>query len=398
MAPLVRSTPTKGLEAILGVPPLKLVLEEHSLRTIFRIQHHVFPDWDGRVKNRRPGHFHYWKKQLGKIIPENTITDSIPATPNWNPPYSVIIDDVKEARAENPLLHWNHQDIIVYTDGSKHKDGQTGLGYTIEFKKKYHRPRKAIKLCKKLPDTSTVFQAEVAAALEATCRLKGVKNKKILIRIDSQACLKALQAKTITSSLVMKCNNSLRALCQNNETVTLKWIKAHVGHQGNETADQLANQGAVNGPPLDLPKPPCWVKAKIKEHILNKWDHHWKMEPTCRQTKIFCPSILEPPISKKQLKSLTRTCLKQLLRLFTGHNVLRRHRNEIMYPGEGEPISCRWCEDPDSKESSEHVMFQCDAHHANRTQIFEQLPPLDPPCSPGKILSFLKRTGIGSCL
>ena len=63
----------------------------------------------------------------------NIITDSIPVTPNWNPPYSVIIDDVKEARAENPLLHWNHQDIIVYTDGSKHKDGQTGLGYTIEF-------------------------------------------------------------------------------------------------------------------------------------------------------------------------------------------------------------------------------------------------------------------------
>ena len=58
--------------------------------------------------------------------------------------------------------------------------------------------------------------------------------KYIKIYSDSQAAILALDKKEIYSQLVMDTIQVWELITNRNIQVTLSWIKAHVGHEGNE--------------------------------------------------------------------------------------------------------------------------------------------------------------------
>ena len=62
----------------------------------------------------------------------------------------------------------------------------------------------------------------------------------VKIFTDSQATLLALHNTIVTSQLVKNTILALNALSQNLRSLTISWIKAHVGNTGNERADELA--------------------------------------------------------------------------------------------------------------------------------------------------------------
>ena len=64
--------------------------------------------------------------------------------------------------------------------------------------------------------------------------------KYIKIFSDSQALLMALNKTTMTSKTVVKTHKELNKLGDKVQTLTLTWIKAHHGHDGNELADEYA--------------------------------------------------------------------------------------------------------------------------------------------------------------
>ena len=64
----------------------------------------------------------------------------------------------------------------------------------------------------------------------------------IKIFSDSQAAILALNSNTVTSSLVKQTIITLKALADSTKRVEIYWIKGHVGHDGNERADQLARE------------------------------------------------------------------------------------------------------------------------------------------------------------
>jgi ribonuclease HI len=73
----------------------------------------------------------------------------------------------------------------------------------------------------------------------------GNEGKHIYIMSDTEAALKALKAHTFKSKLVAECLGVLKRLTLKC-TVTLRWVPGHTGVEGNEKADQLANEGSNN--------------------------------------------------------------------------------------------------------------------------------------------------------
>ena len=82
---------------------------------------------------------------------------------------------------------------------------------------------------------------------------------------DSQAAILALNSNTVTSSLVKQTIITLNALADSTNRVEIHWIKAHVGHDGNEKADQLARE-AVKNSQVGINTPQSWAcyKAQLK--------------------------------------------------------------------------------------------------------------------------------------
>ena len=120
-------------------------------------------------------------------------------------------------------------------------EGRVGAGFVV-----FHNGNRIYTYSARLSDTATVFQAEehtmYAAAdyLIAMTLEIGVRYVKILS--DSQAAITAIVSPQIKSKKVLDAVDSLESLSTRTKKVTLAWIKAHVGIEGNEEADKAAKK------------------------------------------------------------------------------------------------------------------------------------------------------------
>ena len=72
-----------------------------------------------------------------------------------------------------------------------------------------------------------------------------IEGRKISINCDSQSSTRAIDSTVIKTKTIGNAKFALESLGAVNE-VTLRWIPAHSGFEGNELADQLARQGSNN--------------------------------------------------------------------------------------------------------------------------------------------------------
>jgi ribonuclease HI len=144
---------------------------------------------------------------------------------------------------------------------------------------------------------------------------------------------------------------------QSTNLVKIHWTKAHVGHEGNERADQLAKEGTAkinhSVEPI-LPVSKAWVKNKIKQYLHKEWTSRWIGITEARQTKIFFP---EPNgrLTKKLLTYDKQTCA-QIFRWVCGHSFHRYH-NFLLNPEIFTNPSCRLC--GAEKEETSHLFAFC---------------------------------------
>ena len=117
--------------------------------------------------------------------------------------------------------------------------------------------------------------------------------------------------------------------------VELRWIKAHVGHEGNERADELAKEGhkcALN----ETYTPKSWVKRFLNEKLREKWAKQWLATKITqyRHTKMWIPNIDLPQV-KGLLQINNRKTVGLIAQWITSFNNLNYHthtKNHTKYP------------------------------------------------------------------
>ena len=130
---------------------------------------------------------------------------------------------------------------------------------------------------------------------------------------------------------------------------------------GNEVADRLTKRGAdqtVQGPAPLVPAANC-----VQKRLLNNWrdvrcEEKWKNREDCRQSKLMMPNI-KNRWSKIILRK-SKTQIKVMVQLETGHANLRRHR--FLMKLEDSPL----CECGEEEEMSIHLLTSCPLQARNR--------------------------------
>ena len=229
--------------------------------------------------------------------------------------------------------------INVYTDGSN-TDTHTGSGYSIM------RGNDIIdEGSRRLPGESTVFQAEIMAkqmAMNSLANSINVNDRFIKIFSDSQAAIQALNSTYLTSKLVKNTINALNQVGNKVESLEINWIKAHVGHPGNERADALARNSVTLQQKNEGISPPySYFNSQLSDITYKLWTNEWQTHPTCRLSKNFL--LYQNKNKSKTIFKLSRSQMRRLLELVTGQNNLNYIQSKI-FPSIISEL-CRFCEE-----------------------------------------------------
>ena len=279
----------------------------------------------------------------------------------------------------------------------------------------------------KLKAHNSVFQAEIFA-IKKVCEIilshtEGTEDcwitadGKLDIYCDSQSAILALNSIFVQSELVRETIELLNHTANRIESLTIRWVRGHRGHIGNVRADTMARRGR-DDPGLPVPDSPKMAKATIKLKVemaaRRLWRMMWNMDPTCRQSKDWCPEGPRPQFAFEILR-LPRPICSQLIHFVTGHNFLRRHQaiiesselqrwelhedlgDDADFHEAMEPIaSCSLC--GRGEESSFHIMTECPILGTVRLSVFGRediFPPYDN-IPVFKLVSYLKETKLKS--
>jgi hypothetical protein len=146
---------------------------------------------------------------------------------------------------------------------------------------------------------------------------KNLTRRRIHICFDSRAALAALM-KTITeSSLVWEYMQVLEKLSKFNK-VTLMWIPGHQGIPGNEEADRLAKEGAIEVPPNQF----AAILFSVGKNLIKKQLErgHRARCTACTGYRQFKVLMRYPLASRaSELLSTSKLRLRAALGLLTGH-------------------------------------------------------------------------------
>ena len=133
----------------------------------------------------------------------------------------------------------------------------------------------------RLPDHSSVFQAEVLAVTTAAreSAVRAIPQEGITFFIDSQAAIKAITATEIKSKLVKCCREELKVLGTQHK-VSLYWVPGHEGIPGNEKADELAREGSAavlrqTEPLVNIPL--CALKLEVGKIATQEANTRWDL-------------------------------------------------------------------------------------------------------------------------
>lgn len=253
---------------------------------------------------------------------------------------------------------WPHHEIL-YTDGSKINNK---VGYAVFY------PKKNIIVKQQLSGYTSNFTAELKAIKEAFKICLENNTQHHIIFTD---CLSALQ-KIKSASPVTEINYLVAEIVRLNyeiisqgKTITLIWIKAHVGIKENETVDKLAKEAALIGAvDITFKTPKTDFYTTIKDKMRQDWQKHYESATS----GVYFRNI-KPEISKKPwFRDIhNKKFIQTIVRLRTNHIICPKYKHKI---GQLDDPNCNICielADP------QHILLQCSLNTNNINQFITQI-------------------------
>jgi ribonuclease HI len=186
--------------------------------------------------------------------------------------------------------HHGNDAIQIFTDGSKNAQG-VGAGIAIFIRNKSVHQRR-LTLHSKCSNNQAE-QLAIVTAMETIKELHIADNapREITIHTDSRITLQSLKNPKNHRHLIDEIRSKAISLEKHNWNIAFTWIRAHVGHFGNELADKLAKEAAGEDIISYNRIPICEIAQKIREMSLEKWQRQWDSTPKALTTKEFFPTI-----------------------------------------------------------------------------------------------------------
>ena len=385
-----KSTPTQGLELLTDTFPLHLWLEKEALCAYIRLSSLLPLTWSGRNKNKRRNlaHRRFWFLKIEEYGLEELLLE-IDSCYTLSPPslFSVLSESYHDSHFYRRYLTFSRWQ--VWTDGSKHKN-KVGSAFII-----YKQGEIWTMKTYRLPNTASVFQAELFAIFQAAKFLHTEEifeqHEKCVFFTDSMSALQALQAPETSTILVRRLIQQLNDLVSSNLQIHLLWVKAHSGIAQNEKVDTLAKDATLLSTISYVPLPRSQIRKQVLEHLRLRWKSEWDSYDEARHTKIFV--LASDKARGKQICSMNRVDLRRLIMGITNHNNLYYHQS--LHDDTINP-TCRFCRLFD--ETFDHF-FTCPAFHQARREWGIIWPYSDSsPWQPSRLLDFINNTNIKAAL
>lgn len=234
---------------------------------------------------------------------------------------------------------------LIYTDGSR-IEGKVGAAVSIWEGGTEVKFRKL-----KLESYCTVFQAELYALEVATqWALENIKSE-IWILSDSRYALDLIKSGKVSHPLAYSIRKNIGAVRAQGRTIKLYWIKAHAGNEGNERADSLAKQAALNSKTAATYDacPVSYAKRMIRAETQNQWQQRYDEQTTASTTKFFLPDV------KKAHKIMVATEITPILtQILSGHGGFLKYLHRFKLK---ESPLCKCGMDKD--EEPIHLLVEC---------------------------------------
>ena len=368
-----KSSPILSLCAESGEPPLKYRRTQLSLQHYIRLQrmpesptaicvleNHGDQQYDGRLSPLGT--------RCRRLINELDI-DIQDCLPRWitkNPPWRLKASYCRELcgqpkrqiqpaelhdRFIQHMREKHSNSIHVYTDGSK---TENGVGYA--------RVSEVEEVSVRIPDSATIFTAELLAIRDAIIYCARENHDQTVIISDSRSSLAAIEHMYSPHPIVSEIQDLLIDSDARGKIIELCWVPSHIGVAGNEAADRRASEATQVRRIERTQLPYRDLYPLVKGATRDLWRVEWRSVESNKLRE-----IREDVETWASSTHKTRRVEVTLCRLRIGHT-LTTHRH--LMKREDPPI-CAYCTD---YLTVKHILIDCPGTEIQRRNFYGSNP------------------------